>query len=162
MEHYQILLQISNDNRKCKYYLKGELKWIKEILNVLIVTTLGMLSSVFQDLWNAQSAEVLIFIGKIVKAKDLFAGEADKGIEVMDGIAIKTKSKSGFLYCPRCGLRKPKNEIFGYYGGYCPSCGTRMVDEGPLHFTSQKVKYTRQLSYHLLKQGMTNKNSSYV
>jgi hypothetical protein len=34
-------LQLLNNNRKCKYYLKGELKWIKEILNVLIVTLTG-------------------------------------------------------------------------------------------------------------------------
>ena len=110
----------------------------------------GQLNLVFQDLRNAQSAEALIFIEKILKAKDLIAGEADKGIEAMEGIVIKAKGKTGFLYCPRCGLRKPKNEIFGYYGGYCPSCGTRMVDEGPLPFTSKKVKYTRQLSYHNL------------
>ena len=80
----------------------------------------------------------------------------------MEGIVTKNKIKTGFLYCPRCGLRKPKNEIFGYYGGYCPSCGTRMVDEGTLPFTSQKAKNTRQLSYYLLRKGMTNKNSSYV
>ncbi|RKY97771.1 MAG: hypothetical protein DRQ13_04265, partial [Ignavibacteriae bacterium] len=127
-----------------------------------IVTMLGMLNSASQDLLNAQSVEALIFIERIVKVKDLIAEEADNGIEAMDGIEIKTKGKTEFLYCPRCGLRKPKNEIFGYYGGYCPSCGTRMVDEGPLPFTLQKVKYTRQLSYYLLKKGMTNKNSSYV
>jgi hypothetical protein len=105
--------------------------------------------------------EALIFIEKILKVKDLIAGEADNGIEAMDGIEIKTKGKTGFLYCPRCGLRKPKNEIFGYYSGYCPSCGARMVYEGLLPFTSKKVKYTRQQSYYLLKKGMTNKSSSY-
>ncbi len=80
----------------------------------------------------------------------------------MEGIVNKDKIKMGFLYCPRCGLRKPKNEIFGYYGGHCPSCGARMVYDGLLPFTSNKVKYARQLSYYLPKQGMNNKSSNYV
>ncbi len=120
----------------------------------------GKLNLVFPDLRNVRSAEALIFIEKIVKVKDLIAGGTDKGEEVMEGIENKTQYKTGFLYCPRCGLRKPKNEIFGYYGGYCPSCGTRMIDEGPLPFTSKKVKYTIQLSYYLIKKGMRNENCS--
>ena len=101
----------------------------------------------------------------------VLADHASIGLGVGSASPIATESgrtlpegriSTGYLYCPRCGLRKPKNEIFGYYGGYCPSCGTRMVDEGSLPFTSKKVKYTRQPSYYLLKKGMTNKCSSYV
>ena len=39
-----------------------------------------------------------------------------------------------FLYCPRCGLRKPASEIFGYYAGKCPSCGCKMIPEGSLPY----------------------------
>ena len=94
--------------------------------------------------------------------KDLIAGEADKGEEAMEGIVIKAKHKTGFLYCPRCGLRKPRNEIFGYYGGCCPFCGTRMVVEGPLPYSSTKLIYARQLSNYVFKKGIRNEDSSRI
>ena len=97
----------------------------------------GKLNLVFPDLRNVQSVEALIFIEKTVKVKDLIAGEADKGTGAMEGIAIKAKGKTGFLFCPRCGLRRPKYEILGYYSGYCPSCGTRMIEEGSLPYISK-------------------------
>ena len=108
----------------------------------------GKLNLVFPDLRNARNAEALIFIGKIWKTKGLIVGEADKGEEAMEGIVINTKRKTGFLFCPRCGLRKPKNEIFGYYGGCCPSCGTRMVVEGPLPYSSKNPNNTKQIKYY--------------
>lgn len=101
---------------------------------------LGTLISVFLDLRNVQSAEALISIEKIWGVKDLINREKDKGIEAMEGIITKNKIKTGFLYCPRCGLRKPKNEIFGYYGGYCPSCGTRMVEERQMPYYSKEYE----------------------
>jgi DNA-directed RNA polymerase subunit RPC12/RpoP len=97
----------------------------------------GKLNLVFQDLLIARSAEVQIFIEKIVKAEDLIAGEADKGIETMKGIENKTQYKTGFLYCPRCGLRRPKSEDLGNYGGYCPYCGSKMIDEGSLPYKAK-------------------------
>ena len=95
-------------------------------------------------------------------AKDLIAGEADKEIEAMEGIVTKNKIKTGFLFCPRCGLRRPKDEIFGYYGGYCPYCGARMVEEGSLPYSSKKPIHTRQVSYYLLKKGMRNENCNRI
>jgi hypothetical protein len=35
-------------------------------------------------------------------------------------------------------LRRPKDEIAGYYGGYCPVCGCRMVEEGLIPCFSYK------------------------
>jgi len=118
----------------------------------------GKLISVFPDLRNVQRAKALIFIESIWKAKHLIAGKADKEIEAMEGNVIKEQRNTGFLYCPRCGLRKPKNEIFGFYGGYCPSCGARMVEEGSLPYISKKSKNTIQLSYYLIKKGRRNEN----
>ena len=50
----------------------------------------------------------------------------------MDDILNNTRSKIRFLYCPRCGLRKPASSIFGYYGGRCPACGSRMIERNSL------------------------------
>ncbi|RPI72722.1 MAG: hypothetical protein EHM47_07605 [Ignavibacteriales bacterium] len=54
--------------------------------------------------------------------------------------------KTGFLYCPRCGLRKPKPEIMDYYSGYCPACGCRMIEEAFLPYKSLK-KYSAQIPH---------------
>ena len=97
----------------------------------------GKLNLVFQDLLIARSAVAQIFVEKIVKAKDLIAGEADKGIETMEGMENKIQYKTGFLYCPRCGLRRPKSKMLGYYGRYCPYCGSKMIDEGSLPYKAK-------------------------
>lgn len=49
-----------------------------------------------------------------------------------------TNIKTGFLFCPRCGLRKPKSEIQNYYGGHCPYCGYSMIDEYYIPYNSRK------------------------
>jgi len=49
------------------------------------------------------------------------------------------KIKTGFLYCPRCGLRKPKPEILDYYSGHCPACGCRMIEETFLPYKPKKT-----------------------
>jgi len=72
-----------------------------------------------------------IFRKESMNIKNLASEEAEKGLEQMEGV-IKEKGKIRFLYCPRCALRKPDSEILGYYGGFCPSCGGRMVIEEPL------------------------------
>ena len=69
--------------------------------------------------------------------KDLIAGEIDRGIEAMEEIATKGKGKTGFFYCPYCGLRIPKSEMSKYNGEVCPACGTQMVEEGALPYISR-------------------------
>ena len=108
----------------------------------------GKLNLVFQDLLIARSAVAQIFVEKIVKAEDLIAGEADKEKQAMEGIIIKHKGKTGFLYCPRCGLRRPKSEDLGYYGGHCPYCGSIMIDEGSLPYKAKiNLKYKTILKF---------------
>ena len=121
-----------------------------------------MLSSALQDLQSAQSVKVLIFIEQIGKTKELIAVEAGKGTEAMEGIKNKEKTKTGFLYCPRCGLRKLKNAIVGYYAGYCPSCGTRMEEESQFLSTSGKTEYSEQIFSYLPKKEMIYKSSNYI
>jgi hypothetical protein len=60
---------------------------------------------------------------------------------IMRDVLNKTKFQIRFLFCPRCGLRKPADEIFGYFGGHCPSCGCRMLEEGSIPYTLKKSKY---------------------
>jgi hypothetical protein len=72
------------------------------------------------------------------KVKEFIDSGEDRGTGALEGIVIKTKNKTGFLFCPRCGLRRPKDEIAGYYGGYCPVCGCRMVEEGLIPCFSYK------------------------
>ena len=98
---------------------------------------------VFPDLRNVQFAEAPIFIGKIIVG-ELIAGEADKGEETMEAKENSTESKTGFLYCPRCGLRRPKSKMLGYYKIYCPSCGTRMIEEGSLPYNSKSRLYSKK------------------
>jgi len=100
----------------------------------------GTLSLVFQDLRNAQSVIALTFIGKIWGIKDLLNGEEDKGEEVMERIKTKAERITGFLYCPRCGLRRPKSEMSGYYNGCCPVCGSKMVEEGLIPYYSKEYQ----------------------
>ncbi len=116
-----------------------------------------MLNLVFQDLRNAQIVKVLIFIEKIWGVKGLLAGEADKGIEAMDGIVIKTNGKTGFLYCPRCGLRRPKDDG----SKYCPNCGSKMIEEGPLPYTPKSSLNSESGTKNRIKERSTmDRNNS--
>jgi hypothetical protein len=122
----------------------------------------GKLNLEFQDLQNVLSAEAVTFTEMIEKAEDLIASEEDKGVETMERITSKANSRTGFLFCPRCGLRKPKNEIRGYHGGHCPVCGCRMVEEGPLPYTSKKSTHIRQHYFDLNQRGILDERSSYL
>ena len=69
--------------------------------------------------------------------QDFIAGEADKGIEAMEGIINKDKEKTGYFFCPYCRLRIPKSEMSKHYGGFCPACGTELIEEGILPYVSK-------------------------
>lgn len=63
--------------------------------------------------------------------------------------------KTGFLFCPRCGLRRPKSENLDYYGGHCPYCGYRMIDEYYIPYNSKKSKpllFPRQIGNNMMRQ----------
>ena len=74
----------------------------------------------------------------------------------------KTESKTGFLYCPNCGLRRPKSKILGYYKTYCPSCGTKMIEEGSLPYKSTSYSNIRALQKRIrLRYNLSRTNSYY-
>jgi hypothetical protein len=74
--------------------------------------------------------KALTFTGRMAKVKVFIDSGEDRGTRALEKIDLNTKYETGFLFCPRCGLRRPKDEIAGYYGGYCPVCGCKMVEEG--------------------------------
>ena len=91
---------------------------------------------------------------------ELIVGEADKGEETMEARENKTQIKTGFLYCPRCGLRRPKSKMLGYYKTYCPACGTRMIEEGSLPYKSTSYSNIRTFQKKLrLRYNLSRTNS---
>ncbi len=70
-----------------------------------------------------------IILKKINATRNFLAEKSNNGTEDMKWIVR-------FLYCPRCGLRTPNSEILTYFKGHCPSCGCRMIEEGPLPHSS--------------------------
>jgi hypothetical protein len=90
------------------------------------------------DRMNVLSVKVLTFIGYKRPPEIFIEIEDNKEVKIMKDVRQNISKISGFLYCPRCGLRRPKVEILGCYGGYCPSCGTRMVEEGSIPYSSKK------------------------
>lgn len=93
------------------------------------------------------------------------------GSEQMTRLVANLKSqatniRTGFLFCPRCGLRRPKSENLDYYGGHCPYCGCRMTDEYYLPFNSRKSEpllFTRlkgnKIMHHLEPPDQSSDNS---
>ena len=74
----------------------------------------------------------------------------------------KGKEEIKILYCPRCGLRIPK--IKGLLSRFtiCPSCGTRMMIEGSLPYTSGSHLLTQEYYFHLQKKEVLNENRSRI
>ena len=82
------------------------------------------------DHLNARSVEVQIFTERM-EEEDIIVREEDKEMECLEGNGIKFKSVTGFAFCPRCGLRRPKEKGIKY----CPSCGCKLIEEGFLPYT---------------------------
>lgn len=118
----------------------------------------GKLNLVFPDLPNAQNVEVLIFTEKIEKAEDLIAGVEDSGVETVEKIKFKETLKTGFLFCPRCGLRKPKADG----SKYCPQCGSKMIEEGPLPYVPRSTKNKKDVHKNRVKEGNTMESSDSI
>ena len=74
----------------------------------------------------------------------------------------KGKEEIKILYCPRCGLRIPK--IRGLLAQFtiCPYCGTRLILEGSLPYTSRSHLLTQGYYFHLQKKVVLNENRSRI
>ena len=109
----------------------------------------GILIMACPDRMNALIVKVLTFIG-CKRPREIFIEiEDSKEVKIMKDVRQNISKVTGFLYCPRCGLRIPKSKGLGYYLGCCPSCGSKMIDEGSLPYkaksylnykTIQKIK----------------------
>ena len=80
---------------------------------------------------NVRSVGVQIFAEKMEEEEDIIVREEDREMERLKGNGINIKSTTGFLFCPRCGLRRPKGKGIKY----CPSCGCKLFEEGSLPYT---------------------------
>jgi tetratricopeptide (TPR) repeat protein len=110
----------------------------------------GKLNLVSPDLQNAQSVEALASIGKIKKVEDLIAREIDNGgKDVMRDPREKDRVSTGFLFCPRCGLRKPKDDG----SKNCPNCGGKMIEEGSLPYIPKSTVDKTDAHNNILKEG---------
>jgi uncharacterized Zn finger protein (UPF0148 family) len=111
----------------------------------------GKLNLAFPGLPNVPSVEALTFTEKIKKVGDLIAREEDSEVKTMAGIETKAKTSTGFLFCPRCGLRKPKD------GGlkYCPNCGIKMIEEGPLPYIPKSTSDNKRATKNRIKERNT-------
>jgi tetratricopeptide (TPR) repeat protein len=85
---------------------------------------------------------------------------------------INIKATTGFLFCPHCGLRRPKEKGIKY----CPNCGCKLIEEGPLPYSTRsysimeiivknKVKERRIMErvdsiFSLVQQNESRKNKN--
>jgi tetratricopeptide (TPR) repeat protein len=92
----------------------------------------GKLNLVFPGHPNVLNVEVQIFTERMGEEDIIVRGE-DKGMEYLKGNGNNIKSTTGFLFCPRCGLRRPKEKGIKY----CPNCGCKLIEEGSLPYTQK-------------------------
>ena len=132
----------------------------------------GRLNLAFPDHPNVRSVEVQIFTERMEEEEDIIVREEDKEMECLEGNGINVKSTTGFLFCPRCGLRRPKEKGIKY----CPSCGCKLIEEGPLPYSTRsystmeiivknKVKERRIMErvdsiFSLVQQNQSRKNKN--
>ena len=97
-----------------------------------------MLSMVFPYLQNVLSVKVLTFIG-YKRPREIFIEiEDNKEVKIMKDVRQNISKVTGFLYCPRCGLRIPSSKMLVHYLGCCPACGSKMVEEGSIPYSSKE------------------------
>lgn len=92
----------------------------------------GKLILVFPDHPNVRGVEVQIFTERMVE-EDIIVREEGREMECLEGNRSNINSTTGFLFCPRCGLRRPKEKGIKY----CPNCGCKLIEEGSLPYTQK-------------------------
>ena len=131
----------------------------------------GGLNLAFPGRPNVLSVEVQIFT-ETMEEEDLIVREEGREMECLKGNGINIKSTTGFLFCPRCGLRRPKEKGIKC----CPSCGCKLIEEGSLPYTPRsysikevfvknKVKERRIMEridsiFSVMQQNQSRKNKN--
>ncbi|MBT8379985.1 MAG: hypothetical protein KJN64_12230 [Ignavibacteria bacterium] len=104
----------------------------------------------FRDQLNARNVKVQTYIEKkIMRTGNIIATEEGKDREILAGNGINAKTTTGFLFCPRCGLRKPKDKG----SKYCPNCGSKMIEEGPLPYVPRSTMNKKDEHKNRIKEG---------
>jgi uncharacterized Zn finger protein (UPF0148 family) len=93
--------------------------------------------------------EAARFTGKTESITDFIVSVEYRGEETMAEIKFKAMLKTGFLFCPRCGLRKPKDNG----SKYCPNCGIKMIEEGPLPYVPKSTMNKKNTDKNGTKEG---------
>ena len=92
------------------------------------------------DRMNVLIVKVLTFIG-CKRPREIFIEiEDSKEVKIMKDVRQNISKVTGFLYCPKCGLRIPKSKDLGCNFGCCPACGSKMVEEGPIAYSPKKYQ----------------------
>ena len=131
-----------------------------------------MLNLEFQGHPNVRSVEVQIFIERMMEEEDIIVREEGREMERLEGNRINIKFATGFLFCPRCGLRRLKEKGIMH----CPNCGCKLIEEGPLPYTRKsysvyevfvknKVKERRIMErvdsiFSMIQQNQSRKNKN--
>ncbi len=99
---------------------------------------------------NVKHYHRYLFIGRDMEASN------------MKDYTNRGKEEIKILYCPRCGLRIPKIKGLLSQFTICPSCGTRLILEGSLPYTSRSHLLTQGYYFHLQKKVVLNENRSRI
>jgi tetratricopeptide (TPR) repeat protein len=103
-----------------------------------------------QDQLSARNVKVQTYIEKIkMKAENTIAAGEGKDKETLLGIEINADTTTGFLFCLRCGLRKPND----MGSKYCPNCGAKLIEEGVLPYVPKSYSQREVDIKNKLKEG---------
>jgi tetratricopeptide (TPR) repeat protein len=121
---------------------------------------------------NVLSVEVQIFTERMEEEEDISVREENREMERLKKNGINIKATTGFLFCPHCGLRRPKEKGIKY----CPNCSCKLIEEGPLPYSTRsysimeiivknKVKERRIMErvdsiFSLVQQNESRKNKN--
>lgn len=130
----------------------------------------GRLNLAFPGHPNVLSVGVQIFTERMAEEEDIIVREEGREMERLEGNRINIKLTTGFLFCPRCGFRRPKEKGVKC----CPSCGCKLIEEGSLPYTPKsysikevfvknKVKERRIMErvdsiFSMMQQNQSRKN----
>ena len=132
----------------------------------------GRLNLAFPGHPNVLSVEVQIFTERMEEEEDIIVREENREMERLKKNGINIKATTGFLFCPHCGFRRPKEKGIKY----CPNCGCKLIEEGPLPYSTRsysimeiivknKVKERRIMErvdsiFSLVQQNESRKNKN--
>ncbi len=84
--------------------------------------------------------------------------ENDSGKDAMKDPRNRDSVSTGFLFCPRCELRKPKEDS----SKYCPNCGMKMIEEGSVPYVPKSTKDKKDVNKNRIKEGNTMDRSDSI